>query len=363
MQGFHARRGAGRWLGLALLLLIGGWTLTAQAGDIFLVCPEGPPACGFATIQEAIAAAQDSPGSTIFIRPGEYAGPVIISNSLTLIGSGAHQVTVTKGIIVAGPFRVELRGMTITAGLNGVQGQSPPGLPEQLSPLLVLKDVVLAGNAQNGLALFNYSQAILEDVTIQQNGLDVLGNAIGGGIALRGHASIAIGGRTVIRQSGANGISIMDEASAQIGPQTFIAQSGLNGILVGGSASAHIEDVVVQENGCFGISVADNASAEIVDGRVERNAKAGIQIGGPSSFVSGCSTLADSAGHAVAFVTGTTVAANPIGVLVGDLSKELDEATADLAFLTFVGNGCDLLVDPVAEKTVRLLGVPIKPCS
>ena len=361
MRALYAKRGAGRWLLVGLLLALGGGALGAQAGELLTVCPEGPPLCGFTSIQEAVAAA--SPGSTIFIQAGEYVGPVIIGNSLTLIGSGPHQVSVAKGVIVAGPFRVELRGMTITAGLNGVQGQSPPGLPEQLSPLIVLKDVVIAGNAQNGIALFNYAQAVLEDVTIQQNGLEVLGNPIGGGIALRGRSSLTLGGKTVIRQSGANGISIMDEASARIGAQTFIAQSGINGILVGGNASAYIEDVVVQESGCFGISVADNASAEIVDGRVERNAKAGIHIGGPSAFIVGCQTLAEVAGTATAFVTGTTVAANPIGVLVGDLSKEQDSATADLAFLTFVGNGCDLLVDPVAEKTVRLMGVRAKPCS
>ena len=360
MQAFH-KRSAGRWLGLVLLLLLGGGVLVAQAGELLTVCPEGPPLCGFTSIQEAVAAA--SPGSTIFIQAGEYVGPVIIGNSLTLIGSGSHQVKVLKGVIVAGPFQVRLTGMTITAGLNGVQAQSPPGLPEQYSPLVVLEDLVIAGNAQNGIALFNYSRAVLENVTVTQNGLSILGNPVGGGIALRGHASITIGGRTVIRENGANGISVMDNASAQIGAQTFIAQHGLNGILVGGSASARIEDVVVRESGCFGISVADDAQAEIVDGRVERNAKAGIHIGGPSSFITGCATLADSPGHAVAFVTGTTVAANPIGVLVGDLSKERDEATADLAFLTFVGNGCDLLVDPVAEKTVRLLGVRPKACS
>lgn len=360
MQAVHIR-GAGRWLGLALLLLLGGGVLAAQAGELLTVCPEGPPLCGFTSIQEAVAAA--APGSTIFVQAGEYVGPVIISNSLTLIGGGPHQVKVLKGVIVAGPFRVRLTGMTITAGLNGVQAQSPPGLPEQLSPLVILENLVIAGNAQNGIALFNYAQAVVEDVTITQNGLSVLGNPIGGGIALRGSSRITIGGRTIIRENGANGISVMDNANAQIGAQTFIAQSGINGILVGGGATARIEDVVVRENGCYGISVADNASAEIVDGRVERNAKAGIHVGGPSSFIVGCQTLAEAPGHATAFVTGTTVAANPVGVLVGDLSKEQDEATADLAFLTFVGNGCDLLVDPVAEKTVRLQGVRAKPCS
>lgn len=360
MQALH-KRGTGRWLGLVLLLLLGGGVLAAQAGELLTVCPEGPPLCGFDSIQEAVAAA--SPGSTIFIQAGEYVGPVILSNSLTLIGSGPHQVRVLRGVIVAGPFRVRLTGMTITAGLNGVQAQSPPGLPEQLSPQVVLENVVIAGNAQNGIALFNFSQAVLEDVTITQNGLSILGNPIGGGIALRGSSRLTIGGRTVIRENGANGISVMDNAHAQIGAQTFIAQSGLNGILVGGSATARIEDVVIRESGCFGISVADNAQAEIVEGRVERNAKAGIHIGGPSSFIIGCQTLTEAPGHATAFVTGTTVAANPVGVLVGDLSKEQDEATADLAFLTFVGNGCDLLVDPVAEKTVRLQGVYPQPCS
>ncbi|GEM_PF-3449171 len=363
MHALHRSRSAGRRVGLALALLIGGGilTLTTQAGELLTVCPEGPPACGFSSIQEAVSVAP--PGSTIVIQDGEYVGPVIVGNSLTLIGGGPHRVTIQKGVVVAGPFRVRLTGMTITGGLNGLQAQAPPGLPEQLSPLVVLDNLVIAGNAQNGIALFNYAQAVLTDVTITRNGLEILGNPIGGGIALRGSSRLTVEGRTVIRENGANGISVMDEAQAQIRGQTFIARSGLNGILVGGRARARIEDVIVRENGCFGISVADNASAEITGGRVERNAKAGIHIGGPSSFIAGCQTLTEAPGHATAFVTGTTVAANPIGVLVGDLSKEQDEATADLAFLTFVGNGCDLLVDPVAEKIVRTLGIYPQPCS
>ncbi len=358
----HPRERANRrWLvglGLVLLGVLGGWGLgsLAQAGELATVCPAGPPTCSFTTVQEAVAAV--SSGATVLVEAGEYAGPVIISKALTLIGAGPGFVTVTRGVIVAGPFPVTIKGLTITQGLNGLQAQAPPGLPAQYSPVVVVENVTIAGNATNGIALFDASRAILSNVTVTQNGISILGNPVGSGIALRGQASLVTAGPVVVRENGANGISLLDESSAQIGPGTFIARNGLSGVQLGGQAQATFTDIISRENGCYGIAVEDNASAQITGGRLESNAKAGLHVGGPSSTISGCQTLLDTPGYAAATVEGTVIAGNAIGVLVGDLSKERDQGAVNLAMVTFLGNGCDLLVDPaypadsvVAEST------------
>lgn len=337
---------------LIVATLIGSLGLVTQGADLLHVCPEGPPACSFATIAEAVAAAAE--GSTIIVEAGEYTGPLLLKKNLTLIGDSQNRAVITKGVIAAGPFQITLKNFTITKGLNGIQAQSPPGLPAELSPRLSLQNVVITGNAGNGLALFNFARAALQDVTVTQNGISVLGNPVGNGIALRDHGQIAIGGRTLIQENGANGISLLDQASLDVDPQTFIRKNGLNGIQLGGQSEAQIEGVTSRENGCFGVAVNDDSNARIHKGRLESNGKAGLQIGGPASMIPGCATLSDTKVHATSTILNTIIAQNPVGILVGDLSKEFDRATAEITFVTFVGNGCDLLVDPVAEKTVNV---------
>jgi hypothetical protein len=331
-----------------------------QAAELITVCPEGPPICPFASIQEAVAAVPD--GGTVIVEAGEYLGPVIISKSLTLVGSGPHLVSIIRGVAVVGPFRVTIKGVTITQGLNGLQAQAPPGLPAQLSPLVVLESVTIAGNAANGIALFNMARAVLRDVLITQNGISILGNPVGSGIALRGQSNVSIGGRTIIRENGANGISLLDEASAQFGPQTLIMRNGLSGVQLGGMSQASFDGITSRENGCYGIDVVDNAQAEISGGRLEGNAKAGLHVGGPSSTILGCQTTLENVGHAVVSISGTIIAGNPVGILVGDLSKDQDSATVTVRLVTFLQNGCDIFVDPVAKKDVTVTGI-YTPCS
>ncbi len=349
---------------LGLAVLVGGLSLaglTGQGAELLTVCPEGPPSCTFTSIQEAVAAAPD--GAAVVVEAGEYAGPVIISKSLTLLGAGTNLVSIIRGVVVVGPFQVTIKGVTLTQGLHGLQAQSPPGLPPQLSPLVVLENVTIAGNAANGITLFNAARAVLRDVLIMQNGISILGNPVGGGIALRGQSSISIGGRTIIRENGANGISLLDEASAQLGPRTLIMRNGLSGIQLGGESQASIDGITSRENGCYGVDVVDDAQAEISGGRLEQNAKAGLHVGGPSSTLLGCGTNTDAAVRATASVSGTIIAGNPIGILVGDLSKDMESATLNILRVTFLQNGCDLFVDSVAEKDVSVTGTIYTSCS
>ncbi len=367
-MGVHPQRRADRrWLlGLGCVLVVGligfGWGAgrTAQAGELATVCPAGPPVCAFASVREAVAAVPG--GATVVVEPGEYAGPVIVSKPLTLAGAGPGFSVITRGVIVVGPFPVTIRGFTITQGLNGLQLQPPPGLPAQLAPVVTLENAIIAGNAGNGIVLFGASRLILQNVTVTKNGVSVLGNPIGGGIALRGQAQLVARGGLVVRENGAYGIAAFDEASARISG-AFVAQNGLIGVQIAGRAQATLADVISRKNGCYGVAVHDDAQAQIRGGRLERNGKAGLHVGGPSSVVPGCLTQTDTAAHAVATVEGTVITANPIGALVGDLSKEFDRGSLTLIAVTFLGNGCDLLVDPAySADSVRVEATPYVAC-
>jgi len=349
-------------VGVVAIVLGIGSAAEASSGELTRVCPDGPPMCGFTSIQEAIAAAEA--GSTVIVEAGEYAGPVQISKSVTLIGDAQGRSVINQGVIVAGPFPVTLRGFTITKGLNGIQAQSPPGRPAKLSPALQVENVQLSGNAQNGIALFDRTQARLSNVTIAQNGTSVQGNPIGGGIAVRDQAHVVLRDRVRIRKNGANGVALLGEATAAMGAGTLIAQNGLNGVQLGGSSQATLEGITSRQNRCLGVAVNDRSQATIRDGQLMANGKAGLQVGGPSSMIAaGCATLSDVDAQAQATVAGTTIASNPIGILVGDRSKELDRAELDATLVLFNENGCDLLVDPVASKDVTMEQTSLTPCS
>ena len=52
--------------------------ITASPDAEHTVCPSGPPACDYATLQAAIAAAVA--GDVVTVSPGEYAGPVALES-------------------------------------------------------------------------------------------------------------------------------------------------------------------------------------------------------------------------------------------------------------------------------------------
>ncbi len=340
---------------LFLAVLLGASSnleFSVSGAELVTVCPEGPPVCDNASLVDVVA--KISSGSTIFLKAGSYAGPVIVSKSLTIIGAGEAQSVITRGVIVVGPFGVTLKALQVTAGLNGVQGQAVPGLPEQLSPRITLNAVTLTGNAANGLALFNFSRATLQDVKINTNGITIQGNPVGSGIAVRGSASVTLVGNNVIQKNGANGISAVDKAKITIGGNAVIQMNQLSGVQLGGSSTATITELTAQANGCYGLDVVDNSTANVIEGEYQGNAAAGIHVGGPSSTLLGCGTNNDSVLHATANLENVVVSGNKVGILVGDVSKDLDEATVTGIGVIYIGNGKNLVVDPVGAKTVDL---------
>jgi hypothetical protein len=87
----------------------------------FTVCSEG---CTYSQIGPAVAAAGG--GDVVSIGPGRYAGGFTIDHSLSLVGAGARETTISGGgpVITVGKFgaktepTVALRDLTITGGVT-----------------------------------------------------------------------------------------------------------------------------------------------------------------------------------------------------------------------------------------------------
>jgi len=109
-----------RFAALAAVLL-GSAVLGARpaSATTFTVCSGG---CAYSQIGPAVAAA--SRGDTVSIGPGKYVGGFTIDQSVSLVGAGANETTISGGgpVITVGKFgaktepTVALRDLTITGG-------------------------------------------------------------------------------------------------------------------------------------------------------------------------------------------------------------------------------------------------------
>src|SRR6266851_9809679 len=112
------------------------------------VCASG---CAYTSIQTAIDAAPS--GGTIQIGAGTFAGPLNISQSVTLAGAGASQTTIQggNGVININAGTVTMKGVTVTGGSNS-GGQTAGGITIQGDASLALKDSVVTKNGSLGAA-------------------------------------------------------------------------------------------------------------------------------------------------------------------------------------------------------------------
>ena len=120
-------------LGMKLALLAGTVAVAAAAGAgrasaaTVTVCSSG---CAFTQISVAVAAA--SPGDTVSVGPGSYAGGFAIAKDLSLVGAGAGRTSIVGGgpVVRVGTFgatsepTVSISGVTVTGGSTSSSVQS-----------------------------------------------------------------------------------------------------------------------------------------------------------------------------------------------------------------------------------------------
>ncbi len=172
-----------------------GAASTARAAHTLTVCPAGPPQCQFATVQDALAAASD--GDRILIAAGTYVGGFTIDTSVSLIGAGASQTTISGGdpdaVTISPGTSVEIRGLTITAATQ-------------------------TGIVSQGTLTLSYA-------AVSANGGFCGGCGVTGGIANNG--VLTLRNSTVTRNEGIAAGGLSNDGSATIVDSTFDVNEGL----------------------------------------------------------------------------------------------------------------------------------------
>ncbi len=247
-------------LGLLWLLLLGALLVAAEPPQtppwppsMLRVCPQGPPTCDFAQIQQAIEAAPA--GATLEIGAGVYKEHLTIDKPLILREQGEN--TVVQGVLptvavvqirVAQPSPVILEEISVIA--------SPP---DPSSPLST-DGVVIAGS----------TQAVLRRVQVSK--------AEGSGVSVRDAAQVTIEGSQFFR----NGYGIVVDGRSRVTIRRGIIFGGGVGIILGRSVRAQLEGVRVLANSGAGISI-DGPRAQVL---IQDSDIAGNGFGGPSPGVS-----------------------------------------------------------------------------
>jgi len=124
------------------------------------VCPQGPPACQFSKIQEAIDAAVE--GATIHVGEGTYVENLVITKSLRLIGAGQEKVTLKAAKTETGEAALWIRAEEpIQALIEGLMIGEPllPSDPfETFSRGVLIEGLVQA--ILQGLTVSGFGQGV-----------------------------------------------------------------------------------------------------------------------------------------------------------------------------------------------------------
>jgi len=277
------------------------YTLLQQEPPIIVVCPEGPPLCQFAKIQDAINAAPDGSSATsyippteILVAPGTYEENLVIRKSVILKGSDRDRVILrpkpgggreTRAAILAvgdiAPMTVQISGFTIqqSSDRGGAVGIHMVG---QWFGALIYNNRFQ--NSDAGIFLMYSGRMVIRDNIFE-------GGEFGGaGIEVMDSAELKITENTFLNLSKSfqpvNGIAIWSsqgrspEGSEIIVTQNTLRNIGGDGILVSNSTGVTIRENIVEGTG---IVVYDSSEAITV----QKNfvLKGGISIKNSSAIV------------------------------------------------------------------------------
>lgn len=254
----------------------------------------------YATVAEAIDAAPA--GAVIQLGPGDYAGPLLITKPLSLVGApnGASRVVAADGttaIAVRDVRGVRLQGLTVLGG--------------------------------------DYGISVDESDAVQLNGNQVVGARMAG-IRLS-RASALITGNEIRAGSGPYGMGI-ELANTMSRPASVITGNVVAGATHEGiilhNSHAMIEGNTVTGSGLRGISISEMSMATVAKNTIMDNADAGIWVVD--------SSMADIAGnHIGAMRPGPEGRMNGIGVFYhGEVMLGRDnriEVEADRAVVATLG--------------------------
>lgn len=291
---------------LLLLLLTGVGLInvgigSSQSPPWVTVCLQGPPACDFAKIQEAIEATPS--GATIEIGAGRYEEHLFIrGKSLTLLGS--EENVEVRGVYTNAPvltiegdedFQVHLERLAIVASL----GELARGVlinAEDAQVTLNQLQVSKAGN--QGVLVENARRVVIEESEFFFNGAGIVANnsmemtvhnvllyANGSGITISG------AGQTKLERvrSFGNGTGIIVSGVVTLAGESVIIQDSdsagnlLDGISIYGTANVRILQSRIYANHGHGLAIDDNSErftkVKILNSTIYANRFSGVYAG------------------------------------------------------------------------------------
>lgn len=312
-------------LALSLPLgLMGVGPLIAIRSPELTVCPQGPPSCDFASIQEALKAAPE--GATIRILEGTYTENLVIQKSLKLVGVGSEQTTV-KGaeagrpviriesdraieVLIEGlgvaeaqfdkdkhcfdatrlicPVGIQVFGKVKATISNADISRNGYGIMVWDSARAHLVKARISSNKLAGILVGISAQAFISDSKVLPN------NSRGGNIEVLHSARLVVSSSEVLGTE--FGIELADAAWASI-THTKISYSivgivtqqsarleiraseiwqNINGVVVSSQSQAVIFDSLIANNGGRGVLVADESTTKLQGSRILYNGDWGI---------------------------------------------------------------------------------------
>lgn len=123
------------------------WANQPTRGQVLTVCPQGPPACQFSKIQDALDAAAD--GVTIVILPGVYIeteGALSIPKNVNLLGYDPQSVLLRTGFFIYGNVHVSIQALTLVGSI--VVGKSAQVTLANISVVGDIEVVSVAGKTE-----------------------------------------------------------------------------------------------------------------------------------------------------------------------------------------------------------------------
>jgi len=292
---------------LLLLLLTGVGLINAGIGSSqshprVTVCLQGPPACDFAKIQEAIELAP--PEATIEIGAGRYEEHLfIIGKSLTLLGSegnvevrGVYQYVPVITIEGDGDFQVRLERLSIVASdaepAHGVliNAEDAQVTLNQLQVSNADSQGVLVKNARRvvieesefflngeGIVAENAKEMTVHNVLLYANGAGIMISGAGQTKLERVRAFANLGTGIVV-----SGVRTLAGESVII-QDSYIAGNLQNGISIYGAANARIIQSRIYANHAHGIATDDNSErftkVKILNSTISANRFSGVYAG------------------------------------------------------------------------------------
>jgi hypothetical protein len=310
----------------AFALTLATVAITAAAGasarNTLTVCPAGPPECQFATVQEALSAAQD--GDRILIAPGSYNAGLTINKSVSLIGSGATETTLSGGAVgvtVAGGSTVDIHSLTVADATDtGVVNLGTLTLAE----ITATHDGLT--NIQGPCGVLNEGMLTVSHSAIRDNCRETSDPDVGG---IENHGALTMRDSEVVHNRGVHVGGIENEGSATIIGSLIDDNVGMGPGNITNSGYLELRSSTISRGVCeVGCGLSNQNVALVVDSVVSGNSGLG-SFGGPITNSGGMLTIR---GSTIRANDGALGSPGAISNVAGSVEIERSTIVANVAF-------------------------------